>query len=160
MNKYNGALLALLTSAILAACGGGSDNSNASANSDPADKYVGSWTTNCFPFGGQSDDGVVTYTKINATTLSSSLITRTYSNTSCTGEFSTSPEPAGMLTVDGTASASGRTVDKVTDSTFGGTFKELYYVEGNQLFGALKGSPKDDQGYPTQLNLTQVGVHR
>jgi hypothetical protein len=139
---------AISLSVLLAACGGGGD-------SDPADKYVGSWEFPCTRDGSSSSSGTLTLNRASDTATNGTLTARGYNNTTCAGSTPTVVlNLAAAVNVQGTGTVSGRKVDKVTYS-FGSTSgRDIFYVEGNRLFSSPENSAVDAEGYPTSLDLS------
>lgn len=147
---------ALMVTASLTACGGGSDAP--AANAEPADKYVGIWTSSCIPTVTGSYQIQFEMNKANATAVNGKHTFSSYLHAACTGT------PGGMyytnlaFTIDDTGTASGKVVDKTTLSEpFGNSRKHLFAVEGNVLYSSIDDpSPSYDlNGYPTALYQRQ-----
>ncbi|GLS15342.1 MULTISPECIES: hypothetical protein [Hydrogenophaga] len=161
MNKKT--LAVWLATAMLAACGGSGDNNDngTSAAGEPADKYVGTWDAPCYSEDGLSANATIVLTKGGAHSVSGTSTLRVFNNTSCSGNPVASQDFPANITIDGTTQASGKTADKVTETSLGESGKELLYVDGNRLFASQEGSALDGQGYPTQLDLATVqGIRR
>jgi hypothetical protein len=154
--SFKNSILALAMSTLLAACGGGSDGSS----SDAADKYVGTWDLPCLAEGGASANGFVTLAKTGPNSLSGTSTANGYAGSSCSGAAIVSQQYPAALTIDGSVTASGKSADKITDTSFGETDKDLAYVEGNRLYFGAEGAAKDTQGYPTELDLSQAVIRR
>ncbi|MCB1512702.1 MAG: hypothetical protein KDJ36_17540 [Hyphomicrobiaceae bacterium] len=144
---------AVMVTASLTACGGGSDAPVADA--EPADKYVGIWTSGC-QTTGSSYQYQFEMSKGGATAVNMKVTRVGYANPTCTGTPAGSQSTNYAFTIDGTGTASNKAVDKITlSAAFGGSFKQLFAVEGNLMY-VSDGAPSqsyDTDGYPTKLNL-------
>ena len=151
------ALIALATaSAMLIGCGGGGDDDDLQA----ADKYAGIWDIPCASVGGQSGNATIVLNKTGTNTLTGTSTLRIFSNPACSGAPAQTQDFPASVTIDGTGSASGRTVDKVTEASLGETIKDIFLVEGNRLYSSPEDAPVDAQGYPTMLDLSNGAVRR
>lgn len=154
MPRLHAPFTALALSFFLAACGGGG------GDSDPADKYVGTWDIPCEIDGSQSVLGEVTLNRSSASEATGPLIFRVYGNTSCSGTPVRTINLQASVKVQGTGTVDGKKVDKVIESLDGDASKDVYYVTGNQWFESPDNSPKDADGYPTTLNLSVASTKR
>ena len=107
-----------IATALLSACGGG--GSSSSSDSDPADKYVGTWKGRCLPNEGvlQSADNKITNTvttikmsKVNANTVNTEQTHTVYANSdiTCGGTAIGSVVKTGLNTNSFSAVANGIT---------------------------------------------------
>jgi hypothetical protein len=147
-------ILAAVATAVLAACGGGG------GDAAPADKYVGTWTKACEIDGRASASGELTLNKASDNSLTGSLTVRGFNNTTCAGTPGATRSAPAAVTIDGTGTAEGKTVDKVTAVLGDEAGKDIFLVEGNRLFESPENSPKDAQGYPTTLDLASAWTKR
>ena len=149
-------MASLMVTASLTACGGGSDAP--AANAEPADKYVGTWTSSCqgSESSGRSDKFQFELSKGGGTAVNGIYRLLAYSNVTCTGSPAGSQSINFAFTIDSTGTAFGKVVDKTTVSqSFGGSGKQIFSVEGTVLYTSI-GDPSpilDPDGYPTDLNL-------
>lgn len=148
--------MATAISAMLIGCGGGGDDDALQA----ADKYAGTWDIPCATIGGQSGNATIVLNKAGANTLTGTSTLRLFGNPSCSGAPAQAQDFPASVTIDGTGSASGKPVDKVTETSFGETGKDIFLVEGNRLYSSPEDAPTDAQGYPTALDLGNSAVRR
>jgi hypothetical protein len=136
----------------MSACGGGGGGDD----KDPAaDKYVGTWLGECSEIGFVSSyrDRVVV-TKSSDNVVRSTTYIRDYANSkTCSGSYIDSEFFTLDMTVIGTKTVDGKTVDKIDIRDAGGrTSKNIFYVSGNGLFiGDVSSVARDSEGYPTAL---------
>ena len=147
---------AVMVTASLTACGGGSDAP--AANAEPADKYVGTWTRICEGLSGSSLALQFEMSKAGPTAVNGTYRLLAYSNVTCTGAPTQSQSSSFAFTIDGTGTASSKVVDKTTTSEASGSpRKRLFSVEGNLMYVSDGAASQgfDPDGYPTKLNLDQ-----
>lgn len=149
--------LALATPLLLSACGPSGDDP---VDSSPAGKYVGVWDIPCVADGSSSVSGEATLNKSNDNLVSGSLTWRSFANASCSGAPSATETLPASLTIHGTGSVSGKTVDKVTATLGNDAEKDIHYVEGDRWFESPEGSPVDAEGFPTTLDMSRASVRR
>lgn len=147
------AAVALMCSAMLVACGGGSDDDTPA---DPIDKYVGTWVT-C---GASGANKWISYTwsfaKVTESTASGTLTGYAYGNANCQGKpVAGEAAPDFTVVMAGTTTASGKTADRfVLTNTKNKVSKYVFFADGNVLYSSLStGSPLDADGFPTALDL-------
>jgi hypothetical protein len=150
---------------ILAACGGGSDRADgptgdgpgAPGTADAVDKYAGSWVA-CFPDAGAgSTRELLVISKTGAATGSFSIAATHFPGAGCTGTSSGTDGEAGSLTIVGTKTVSGETVDKVNTLEGGVSGKTILAVlpDGTLHTGRDRNDPEfraDAEGFPESLN--------
>lgn len=154
MSRLHAPFTALALSVFLAACGGGD------GDSDPADKYVGTWDIPCEVDGSESFLGEVTLSKSGAELASGPLTFRIFGNTTCSGTPTATVTLQASVNVQGTAEIGGKKVDKVIAKLGNDTSKDVYYVTGNQWFESPDNAPKDGDGFPTTLDLSVASTKR
>lgn len=144
---------AVMVTASLTACGGSSDAP--AANAEPADKYVGTWTSSCQTSGASAEQTQLEMSKGGATAVNMKFTLFAYANQTCTGTPPDSYSTNYAFTIDGTGTANGKVVDKVSlSAAFGGSTKLIFGVEGNLMYLPDEASQGlDPDGYPTNLNL-------
>ncbi len=145
-----------IAATVLTGCGGGDDTDDSQA----ADKYAGTWDIPCLTEGGNSANAVLTLSKSGANTLVGTSTLRVYGNATCSGAPATSQDYPASVTIEGTATVSGKNAEKVTETSFGETGKDVFLVEGNRLYSSPDEAPVDAQGYPTVLDLSRGAVRR
>lgn len=161
-------LLACVSAAsLLAACGGGSssssDDGDGPDSGETADKYAGSWRTECmegyaagenpaYP-AGQSQFSGMTLAKTGAETMAFTHNVAEYETPNCSGPRTALFTTRGTVSLDGAKRVGSVQADKATFTTASGPAaigKVLLWVNGGLLY---KGSqaPRDAQGYPNQM---------
>ena len=206
MNNTKFLSIAALAVALSACGGGGSDSSTEPGSSGTAgnsgvttpggtaavgaDKYVGSWVSDCkdsvavaasAPAVPLKQTITYTFTKVNDTKLSAVQVTNIFPATGCTGPAlvtHTNASASNSITIEGTATLDGSSVDKTTVTTgaiggmtaattislngvvYPGNYftltsntKYLAKITGTAMtFGSS--TAVDAQGYPTALTTT------
>lgn len=167
-------LVPMAFAALLAACGGGGGDGPAEAPASPARDmavaYVGTWALACrvtTPAGptdpdGESEDEVMTVTRLDNTRLATSSVKSLYRNTLCSTLTShTRGFPVThQADLVGTRALATSEVDLLQFRPDDGSppFKALARVEGAQLFitrADAVGTPLDAQGFPQTLDLSR-----
>jgi hypothetical protein len=170
-------LTAAACAVALTACGGGGGDAGSSGTgatplptgTDAIDKYVGTIAGPCFQTPNVTDatTGAKLYlkstlrltTKVNASQVTGSFDYNYYDAATCTGTSRytiTITGASNFLSIDGTGTASGKAVDKVTLGVgvfFPGiTFGTSYTVQGVRFTGA----PYNAQSAQTQKDIWQL----
>jgi hypothetical protein len=154
----------VIISAILSACGGGSDAPAAAAAPAPAaadvvDKYAGTWSL-CAQYSATSSVKVVIVNaKLSATTVNYAYNETDYAtSTTCGGTGVPDYSEAGVATYAGTKTIGADTVDliSIAVATVGGVadayaFKDVAIVKNGQMFLGNLAAALDAQSYPTVL---------
>lgn len=171
MNMRSNLLACVSAATFLVACGGGSssssDDDTSSGGKETADKYAGSWRTDCmeeysvgenpaFPTGKSHFDGLV-LTKTGANAMAFSFNTAEYETTNCSGPRTALFTTRGTVSLDGTKPVGTVQTDKATFTTESGPVvigKVLLWVNNGLLYqGTL--APRDSQGYPNQIETNE-----
>ncbi len=145
----------------LTACGGGGDagtgNAAIGAGSGSA-KYVGSWAA-CTPTGDPLVQGarlVFTFASTGSSSASYTLVATGHTAADCSSSALSTITESGTVTIDGTALAEGKLVEKITTTdTTGVVEKDIVFFSTNQ-FQLGNDAPVDAQGYPTTLSAQFV----
>lgn len=150
---------------LVAACGGGGGGGGSSLTaSDPADKYIGTWT-NCLVVtvpGSPTISALTSFTatKTDATHGSFTTTVTVFATSNCAvlklADPVPVPELSGSAAIDSVGTGpSGSDKITITPSTLP-SFKDLALVTGGQLQFGDAGSAKDAQGYPTALDSSFI----
>lgn len=119
---------------------------------DAADKYVGTWVTNCENDGTDSSIGSASFTKVSANVYAGTTSASTYSGTACAGPVVKTGGLSNMrMTIVGTKSASGVTADKIMGTATEGVGKIIMYGESTFIQTGPNGT-LDADGFPDNLN--------
>lgn len=166
-------ILALVCSSMLAACGGGGDDTNTAGDGagenasqasggDVADKYAGTWTA-CTANGTTSFKTETVNTKTSASSVSYSMTTTLYlDSASCTGSASLEYSESGSVVYQGTKVVGDYTVDKgeanithdsKADTDEPRTKKDISLVVNGNTAYLGDDTSVDAEGYPTALNF-------
>jgi hypothetical protein len=128
--------------------------------------------------------GTINVNSASATNVSGSISNKIYGNSTCTGTPAAMDGRNFAFTIDGKVIIDGKTVDQVTQtlqaidssaastaSTINGvsyvanyftrvdTFKDLFYVTGNQWFAGV-GATTSATTYPTSLGITAIAIRQ
>ncbi|MEY4427502.1 MAG: hypothetical protein RLZZ182_191, partial [Pseudomonadota bacterium] len=118
----------------LSACGGGGDGAARTASNGTVDPYVGTFQSGCVQEGSANSYRIrLTVVKTSASTVDATAQYVSYAGTSCAGNGTAVAGNSGTdtLTLTGTKSASGKTVDKFSTSS---GEKDIAYTDGTSLY--------------------------
>ena len=119
---------------------------------DAADKYVGTWVTNCENDGSDSSIGSASFTKVSANVYAGTTSASTYSGTACEGSVVKTGGLSNMrMTIVGTKTASGVNADKIMGTATEGIGKIIMYGESTFIQTGPNGA-LDADGFPDNLN--------
>lgn len=119
---------------------------------DAADKYVGTWVTNCENDGTDSTIGTATYVKASANVYTGSSTADVYFGTACTGSVVKTVGLTNMrMTIVGSKTASGVVADKVMGTATEGVGKIIMYSDGAAIQTGPNGA-LDADGFPNTLS--------
>jgi hypothetical protein len=167
MNMRSNLLACISAATLLVACGGGSssssDDDTPTGGKDTADKYAGSWRTECreeysvgenpaFPAGKSHFNGIV-LTKTGANAMAFSFNVAEYETINCSGPRTALFTTRGTVSLDGPKTVGTVQTDKATFNTESGAVvigKSLLWVNNGLLYQGTQ-SPRDAQGYPNQI---------
>lgn len=133
MRRIARCALATLSLALIASCGGGS--------SDPVDRYLGSWSSACYPY--KANDGNIyfkrltnTFTKASPNSLKVSFSDSVaHADPACNQVLGAIGNPAGgTLQLGAKAEFLGEQVDAISASFPGEELVGYIMVKGTQLF--------------------------
>lgn len=173
MNTRTSLLACVSAAFLLVACGGGSssssndDNGSGTAPGETADKYAGSWRTECredyavgenpaFP-GGRSQFTGLVLAKTGATAMNFAQNTAEYETPDCSGPRTALFTSRGTVTLDGGKRIGNVQTDRATFTTTSGPVvigKVLLWVNSGLLYKGTQ-SPRDAQGYPNQMETNE-----
>jgi hypothetical protein len=164
-------MVSLVALAPLGACGGGGDDNPNQGSATPAnteltssataEAYVGTWLSPCsLAESTTSYRGRAVITRISDKVIRMTDYGRNYAtSTTCSGNFTESPEGHIDLSIVGTKVVDGKTVDKISAvNNAGETSKLIAYVAGKDMYigaGGVKVA-RDSEGFPIQLSTTAV----
>jgi hypothetical protein len=118
---------------------------------EATDKYVGTWVTACENDGVSSSIGSASFTKLSATVFAGTSTASTYSGTACAGAVVRVGGLRNMrMTIVGTKTASGLTVDKIMGTATEGVGKIIMYGDGAYIKTG-SGGALDADGFPDNL---------
>lgn len=173
MNTRMSLLTCVSAALLLVACGGGSssssndDNGSGATPGEAADKYAGSWRTECkedyaagenpaYPNGRSQFTGLV-LAKTGATAMNFAQNTAEYETADCSGARTALFTSRGTVTLDGTKQVGNVQADRATFTTTSGPVtigKVLLWVNSGLLYKGTQ-PPRDAQGYPNQLEANE-----
>lgn len=172
MNTRMSLLACVSAAMLLVACGGSSSSSDDEDGSDStpnetADKYAGSWRTECkedyaagenpaFPDGRSQYTGLV-LAKTGATALNFAQNTAEYETPDCSGARTALFTSRGTVTLDGAKKIGNVDAEKANFTTTSGPVsigKALLWVNNGLLYKGTQ-SPRDAQGYPNQMETNE-----
>lgn len=120
---------------------------------DAADKYVGTWVTNCENDGTDSTIGTAIYAKASANVYTGTSTADVYSGTTCTGGVVKTVGLTNMrMTIVGSKAASGVMADKVMGTATEGVGKIIMYSDGVAIQTGPNGA-LDVDGFPNALSV-------
>ena len=153
--------------ALLTACGGSSSSSsgddNGSSAGEPADRYAGSWRSEClegyaagenpaYPNGQSQFIGIV-FVKADANSMTFTHNVAEYETANCSGPRTALFTSRGTVSLDGGKQVGNVQTDRATFTTTNGPAsigKVLLWVNDGRLYQGTQ-APRDAQGYPNQL---------
>jgi hypothetical protein len=173
MNTLTSLLACASAAMLLVACGGGSsssssdDSDSGSTPGETADKYAGSWRTECredyaagenpaFPSGRSHFTGLV-LAKTGATAMNFTQNTAEYETPDCSGARTALFTSRGTVSLDGDKKIGNVQADKATFATSSGPVtigKVLLWTSNGLLYKGTQ-SPRDAQGYPNQIEANE-----